>query len=299
MDRVNGFVIYAVGGALFRLVAHCDLLEGKVPYATMVQPWTLAAQQLENLVNSTVINGRTAVELPLTINTAQSMLSHMRGLITPEVVQERAKDLLAPQEIMNLRTAVQHFTSVLFAELPQADIYSIAQKRAYKMSTFLAAAEKALPEKILPFLSERTRDDVRHAGRCIAFDESTAAGFHAVRAVEAVARIYCEEVKNAPALNGNGEPLRLKELTDKLRSVHQKLGAPVDHPLKNIIDDLDRIRIIYRNPIMHPEMVLGENDALRVFNITTDVIAAMILDVQNGGPHFAKAVDLEALQETF
>ena len=58
------------------------------------------------------------------------------------------------------------------------------------------------------------------------------------------------------------------------------------HPLGMIVGDLTRIRVIYRNPIMHPQMVLNENDAIHVFNISTDVIATMVNDVRANGAHF-------------
>ena len=298
MDRINGFSIYSVGSTLSALTAACDVLENVVPYARLVNGWTLASQQLDILINGTVVEGRTIVELPLTIAAARTMSAAMKQMIAPEEVARRANENLTPQEIAYLRTAIQHFTSVLFAELPQADIYSISQKRAYKMSLFLATAETVLPKSALEYLSHRTITDVREAGRCIAFDQHTAAGFHAVRAVEAVARRYYEQIFDKPAtVDGTpaGKPMRLWNLTTELQTKAGTLPHPVEQPLGMISGDLDRIRAVYRNPIMHPEMVLTDDVAVRVFNVTTDVIAAMIADVQSGGPHFARAIVLADL----
>ncbi|HWG05888.1 MAG TPA: hypothetical protein VG271_12815 [Beijerinckiaceae bacterium] len=299
MDRINGFAVYAVGGTLFQLTGICDVLNNSVPYTRLVQGWTLAAQQLETLINSTIVDGHTIVELPLTVATARSMLQHMKTLIALEEVQRRANDILEPKEIVELRTGIQHFTSVLFAELPQADIYSISQKRAYKMSKFLAEAESVLPASALEFLSSRTRDDVRDAGRCVAFDQHTAAGFHAVRAVEAVARCYYEQIMDKPAKDTKDRPMKLYDLARELKDKADKLPKPLEHALGMISGDLDRIRAVYRNPIMHPEMTLTDDQAIRVFNITTDVIAAMIGDVQAGGAHFARAIVLPNLKAQF
>jgi len=302
MDRINGFAVYSVGGTLFALTSTCDALGNVVPYARLVPLWTLASQQLDNLINGTTVEGRTIVELPLTIAAARAMSDAMKTMIAPEEVARRANDNLTQEEITALRGAAQHFTSLLFAELPQADIYSISQKRAYKMGLFLATAEAVLPKSALEYLSQRTITDVREAGRCIAFDEHTAAGFHAVRAVEAVARRYYEQVFDTPATADGtltGKPMRLWNLVTALQTKVGTLPNPVEQPLGMISGDLDRIRAVYRNPIMHPEMVLTDDVAVRVFNITTDVIAAMIADVQAGGAHFSRAIVLSNLKGQF
>jgi hypothetical protein len=302
MDRINGFAIYSVGGTLFRLTTICDFHNNIVPYAALVSNWTLASQQLDQFVNSTIIENRTVLELPLSVAAARALSEMMKNRIKPEEVTRRANDNLSAQEVMELRTSIVHFTSLLFAELSQADIYSISQKRAYKMSLFLAKAETVLPKSALEYLSERTTTDIREAGRCIAFDQHTAAGFHAVRAVEAVARRYYELVFDKPAtVDGTttGKPMRLWSLVTELTAKAGTLPNPVEQPLGMISGDLDRIRAVYRNPIMHPEMVLTDDAAVRVFNITTDVIAAMIADVQAGGAHFARAIVLTNLKNQF
>lgn len=296
MERINGFVAYAVGGAVFGFIG--PLENQPVPYARIVPTLTNVIQQLEVFLNPT----STIVELPLSQEVARALLNTWKPMISVEAIQLRAQTDLTEQEITAFRWAAQHFTSVLFAELPQADIYYISQKRAYKMSMFLAKAENVLPKSALEFLSPRTITDIREAGRCIAFDQHTAAGFHAVRAVEAVARRYYEQVMNTLAtVDGTsaGKPMRLYKLVEALQKKCGTLPAPLEHPLCLISGDLDRIRAVYRNPIMHPEMILTDDQAVRVFNITTDVIAAMIADVQAGGTHFARTIFLPHLNGQF
>jgi hypothetical protein len=171
------------------------------------------------------------------------------------------------------------------------------------MSKFLAEADSVLPSNAREYLSVRTTTDVREAGRCIAYDQHTAAGFHTVRAVEAVARHYYELVLDTHATEDgtvNGQPIRLKKIIDDLqRKYKNTMKEPSDHPIGMIIGDLDRIRVIYRNPIMHPEMVLTDNQATRVFNVGTDVISAMIDDIEVGGAHFKRMIDLPSLKGQF
>jgi hypothetical protein len=282
MERINGFPVFAVGASLGAIAIGFDSVS-PFPYARLVAPFTLAITSLETLVNTAV------VDLPLTFGVARQMLERWRFLISPEQIQARANSDLTTEEIAEVRSTMQHFTSVLFAELPQADIYYMTQKRAYKMSLFLKEADKVLAPDVILIIEDRTKLDIQEAGRCLAYDQNTAAGFHCTRAVEAVARNYYQLIADKYATEdgtANGASIRLNKLIRELTTRYGSLGSPVDHPLGTILADLNRIRVIYRNPIMHPEMVLTEKLAIRVFNISTDVITAMVDDVVAHGPHF-------------
>jgi hypothetical protein len=269
VERINGMIVFTVGSGLMRVIA---LMETPpVPFARVVSALTNAVQQLETFVNPQ----STVVDLPYAMLAARQIIELWKPLLSEEAIQLRAQTNLSNVEIEHARLIAQHFTSVLFAELPQADIYYISQKRAYKMSKFLAEAESVLPTTALEYLSPRTIADVRGAGRCIAFDEHTAAGFHAVRAVESVARCYYELILDKPPTKTSPlgpKPKRLYDLIDELTEKAENMPNPLEHPLSMISGDLNRIRAVYRNPIMHPEMVLNDDHAIRVFNITTDVI---------------------------
>jgi hypothetical protein len=282
VERINGFPVFALGGTLYAIHSHLENV-ATFPYAQMVPLWNNAIQQLEIFATSTV------VELPLSLTTANQILLSFRAAVTPQEIQRRANDDMTPLEVGSLRLLIQHFTSVLFAELPQADIYYMTQKRAYKMSMFLKEAEKVLASDVVSIIEDRTKVDIQEAGRCLAYDQNTAAGFHCTRAVEAVARNYYQLIADKHATEDGtptGASIRLNKLIRELTVKYGSLGSPIDHPLGMILGDLNRIRVIYRNPIMHPEMVLTEKQAIRVFNITTDVITSMVDDVVANGPHF-------------
>jgi len=281
VERINGFPIYGVGVALGGITSGFDYV-APFRYARLIQPITLAVQALDTLTTTAV------VELPLSLEVARSLANALRFMATPEQVAARANSDLTDQEVNAIRYAIQHFTSVLFAELPQADIYFINQKRAFKMGLLVGSAEMVLAKETIYLLAAETVDDIQRAGRCLAYDENTAAGFHALRAVEAVARRYYELVTDTSAINPKtGNPIRLIDIITGLRTKLGKVTTnPDEHPLGLIVGDLNRLRLIYRNPIMHPEMTLNANGATRVFNISTDAISAMIDDTQTGGSHF-------------
>ena len=70
-----------------------------------------------------------------------------------------------------------------------------------------------------------------------------------------------------------------------LRDQWKKEGAKDDSPLLLIIALLTSINQIYRNPIMHPEMVLNLDTAKQVFDTAALAISAMVADcVRRGNP---------------
>lgn len=278
VERINGYPMYSLGGVLWTVRSH--LREGML-FSELIPHLVNAIPQLETVAAGTV------VDLPLTLPIVRGILENFRAMTTPEAIQQKANEVVSRNELMGLHYAVQHLSSVLFAELPQADIYYISPKRAYKMSVLLQNAEAVLAPEDALYLSDTARTDLREAGRCLAYDQHTATGFHSLRAVEAVARRYYELVTGNFATDSNGRPLTLYPLIDGLRAKYSTLGNPVDHPLGLIVGDLDRIRVIYRNPIMHPEMTLTANQAGSVFTLSAGVITAMIEDVRASGAHFA------------
>jgi hypothetical protein len=73
-------------------------------------------------------------------------------------------------------------------------------------------------------------------------------------------------------------------LADRL---HKALKAfPKAQRAELIANTLDRMRIAYRNPIMHPEVILKETDAIKLISLMVGAISHVIADVREGGAHF-------------
>lgn len=181
------------------------------------------------------------------------------------------------------------FEAVFCSEMLKKGIFYVTPKRAYSTETLLNSAERMLDEQDLKYLSEETVFDIRGVGSCLLFDQFTASGFHAARAVEGVARKYYTRVTGRRPTKDdkdNGRPLNLWELVDGL---DKELNAKVPKPRLGalIISALDGMRIVYRNTIMHPEIILGERDAARLANLMVDAISHIIADIREGGPHFS------------
>jgi hypothetical protein len=172
-----------------------------------------------------------------------------------------------PDELLRLESAITDLTVSLRREVDGMPIFFVTPRRAYDVKALLNDAAQVLNQSHVGLLAPGTLDDVREAGICIAFAVPTAAGFHSVRAVEAVARGYHEIVVGGPR---PGAETPLGPLINGLRTKRDVLlsAGRIDKQdlLSLVIDFLTRINNIYRKPLTHPEMTLDPEGAMTVFD---------------------------------
>ena len=168
-----------------------------------------------------------------------------------------------------LRTAVTKFETVLAAELQSLDTYFISQKGTYSTPDLIEHAENMFPDAIRDDLPAQAVRDIQEAGRCLALDTPTAAGFHILRAIEAVmAKYYLLVI-------GNPIPTRMRNWGIYLKKLSQ--SEKVDTKITSF---LDHIRENYRNPITHPEVILTSDEVEVLLGVATSAIRQMILAIQ-------------------
>src|SRR5208282_5017261 len=176
----------------------------------------------------------------------------------------------------------------LATELNALPVYFATKKRAYDRDILLNAGEQLLDAADLSYLSNLTREDIRDATACLMFDRFTASGFHAARAVEGVARLFYQMVTGKwPTRDATetGQDLNLWGLIGGLQNALKPF--PKADRATLVVNTLDRMRVIYRNPIMHPDVRLAENDAVQLVGLMVDAISQIIADVREGGSHFS------------
>lgn len=170
--------------------------------------------------------------------------------------------------IYRIVNGVHDLETVLSAELQACDTYYVSEKGIYRTAQLIDQAENVFSEGIRGKIPEQAIGDIRQAGRCLAFECPTAAGFHVLRAVEAVLRDYYQVVVGeAPTPKMSNWGAYITNLT--------KRGAE-----KKVTGILDQIRDLYRNPVLHPEQNLTSDEATTLFGIAHSAIVAMILDMQ-------------------
>jgi hypothetical protein len=222
-------------------------------------------------------------ELRNTLTAAETLHSFIRGTLYP--IRD---DLLNEKHIELLGSYLSGFETALKLDLGALPIYVLEGKRGYSARQFVLGrgARQVLSKPNQDLLPSRAKDDIDHAGKCVIHEQYTAAGFHTMRAMESVARRYYKAVTGDEPITAKGEYFTLGVLVDALKGKQEKLtqsGKDVGRLSEDILPILKRIVRTYRNPIMHPEMVLEEDEALDVFDNAKAAIASILRDVKEGG----------------
>ena len=188
-------------------------------------------------------------------------LSALDALMEGSDLDEKIDYLKAA--VMN--QAITSFKTVLEAEFQTAGVYLVTAKRGYDVPTLLEHAEAIFPDELCEKLPQ-VRNDLREAGRCIAFSLGTAAGFHLLRALESVVCAYWYEVMNKAPLPAN-------------RNLGQYIlqMAKGDHPeRKKVLFALRQVKELHRNSIMHPEESLDVDQAVALLSSVQGAVSMML-----------------------
>lgn len=186
-------------------------------------------------------------------------------------------------DLSMLKGNLSKFENLLEYDLKRFPTFSVEKIGIFDSDDLIAHAENHLSEIARNNIAPMAKADFQAAGRCLAFGEFTASGFHAVRALEGVARKYHRLVLK---LIAETEDLPLGPVVNDLRKVLEKeegLKAS-DSPLGLIIANLARMNNIYRKPITHPAMTLDIAEAKEVFDLAALSISLLEKDFVKRSP---------------
>ena len=259
MRKFNPYEMYTYGGNLKQLESLPAQGDIAGSFLTIVLSWV----NLQSLLTGNPL------PIMVTRQTAQTLANSLNVLMQPvatdasqEQIQQaqRAKD----RELSNLQSTLTQFNTILNAELSNLDTYWVEPKGIYSTNELIEHAENIFSETVRNQLAPETQQDVKEAGKCLAFDLPTAVAFHIWRAVERELRVY-SQVWIGQAAGAKVWNTLLKELG----------GTQAD---AKVIAVLDHLRNLHRNPIMHPEDYLTVDEAVNLFGIANSAITAMIND---------------------
>jgi hypothetical protein len=120
--------------------------------------------------------------------------------------------------------------------------------------------------------------EVRQAGRCLAFDIPTAAAFHIIRATESVIREYYQLIL------GSLPKMKMRNWGAYIRNLQTSGKADA-----GVIAILNHIKETYRNPILHPESVVSLEESQIIVSLCASAITQMVLKISDGRLSIAKA----------
>lgn len=165
-------------------------------------------------------------------------------------------------EVVN---AAREFQTVLSAELQTLATYHATQKGIYSTPDLIERADHIFPESIRQKLGDHVIEEIRQSGRCLAFDNATACGFHMMRATEAVMHEYYVAVCQPQA----------QDKLDNWGAYLAKLRGIKQPDVEKVVAILQQLKDQDRNLIMHPEVVLSAEEAFVLFEVAQGAIIAM------------------------
>ncbi len=169
----------------------------------------------------------------------------------------------------DLTDKIVQFQTVLGADLGKAATYVVRQPGILAVDSLISGA-RVVFEGYADRVPEIAKQDTDQAGRCIAFDVPTAAGFHIARATESV---LLEYLKTFGQTVSKETQRNWGQYTKIMRD--NKAGAS-----EKVLTTIDQIRVLHRNPLLHPEVTLRMPEALSLWAICCSAIQAMVADME-------------------
>lgn len=167
-------------------------------------------------------------------------------------------------EIWELNNAARKFDDILKAELAVIDAYFVTKKGGYDTLALVTNAAVLFPQSLRVRAPEAV-DDILEAGKCLAFELGTSAGFHTLRACESVLRRYWDHVTSGtPRPKNRNIGAYLKKMED--------LGVGD----KKVLAVLTQIKDLHRNALIHPEESLTLDEAINLMGIVRSAVSAML-----------------------
>ena len=175
------------------------------------------------------------------------------------------EDIVDKYKLQRVVEAAKNFETVLSNEMPGLATYYVSTKGIYSTDDLISHADLQVPESLRPLVDEKAVEDIQQAGKCLAYEVSTASAFHMWRAVETVMCTYYKHL-TGHSFEENGVQRNwgsyIKALNDR--------GADT-----RITIFLDHIRSEYRNPQNHPSETVDLEEAFTLFGVATSAITQM------------------------
>ena len=191
-------------------------------------------------------------------------------------------------QVWAVREAYRAFRTHLKAELENLPVFLVEETRAYAPKLLINQPHRLFSKDAVQLLESlpTAQTDIAEAAKCLAFDRSTAVGFHALRAVEEVTRCYYAMITGRSHsgidICGHRFFRTLAKMVNELQQELATLKKSYDvGRLPLILSLLGQLTEIYRNPLDHPEIPeLKPDEGVDVFNHAINVISEIFREIR-------------------
>jgi len=210
-----------------------------------------------------------ALELKVTARAARNSLGDVIQKL--RVLDEAYK--LTPADASEIRTKMTEVRVTLEAEASGSVIYRTSERR-YDTTKLMGEIDKLFAPGTVAGMSDFALYDFGEAGRALAFGLPTAVAFHLLRGTEEVLRTYYRSwVRRGRMKTMLWGPMvfELKALTGR------------QTPDRTCLNNLDNIRVAFRNPTDHPEKIYDIGEAEDLFGLCIEVVNRMVRTTRGVG----------------
>ncbi len=258
MRRINTHALYVLGKHMEPIER---INEDNSKYGDVIWILLHARTQINTLLTNDTLPIRTCRQA------AEQLVVAIDQVVPPEIKDAITKDKAALIDwwpIRQIKDAASKFETVLTEELAIVDTYSVTQKGAYSTADLITNAESLFSKDVQRKLPPNAIQDIREAGKCLAFETPTAAAFHVVRAIESVILAYYQKVMGTPP------PTRMRNWGVYIKNMRDSGKAD-----PKILDFLTHIKDNYRNPVAHPEAVLTIDEVMVLVSVAVGAMSQM------------------------
>lgn len=239
-----------------------EMLQADVPVGDVIRILIPARNMVDEFLNH-----QQHTLFPETCEDLTGLLEAIDAVAPPDAKLKHQMHVLTIYEVSNIQSAINKTVDTFERECGRKFIVGLEKQRVLEPKTLIEEIETVVSPDCWNRLSKLTKREMEEAGRCLALERYTAAGFHVLRAVESETRDYvCLLLKARPAKRDWG--YYIEEVLKK-NGADAKLAAA-----------LDNIRQLDRNPLMHPEDWLDKDDAIGLFTTVQTALERLIGDME-------------------
>jgi hypothetical protein len=231
-----------------------------VPLATVMQEMGYARVALEAFNDGTDL----ARAFPRTAEQAQEILRIINSVLPEVGTQMSVSDLARPFtdfEAQRMRVLCTHLPGCLRSEGQHGYVLKLEDQRCLSSYSLTENIEGCFTKDAWSIISDDAKKEFEECGKCLAMERYTASGFHSLRGVECVIRQYIEALL--------GSLPKKRDWGFYIQTLKDNGADP------KITSVLDNIRTLDRNPLMHPEDWLEQDEATAIFTISQTAVARL------------------------
>lgn len=192
-----------------------------------------------------------------------------------KLISEKKGAEKVPQSIISsIKSKLDKIDHILDAEIQLKDGYVLDEKR-YSLTILTERIDKLFSSDSYNKIPTIAQYDFKEAGMCLAFDRFTASAFHLLRGTEDILRFFFETLLN-----------KKSKITDTWGSYSTAINKEIKdknltpEPSKELMMNIDNLRIFYRNKTQHPDKIYNQDEVQDLFGISIKTVNEIITDLE-------------------